>query len=56
MAQWLIQPARNGTWTIAAPDGDDSVITLQRDEVPPLVLAPQDGSADQLWNFARLDG
>jgi hypothetical protein len=56
VAQWLIQPAGEGTWTIAAPDGDDTVITLQRDEFPPLVLAPQDGSADQLWNFTRLDG
>jgi hypothetical protein len=55
VAQWLIQPAGDGMWTIAAPDGDDRVVTLQRDEVPPLVLAPQDGSADQLWSFSRLD-
>lgn len=54
-AQWLIQPAGDGRWTIAAP-GDDTVVTLQRDEVPQLVLAPQDGSADQLWDFFRIDG
>ncbi len=54
-AQWLIQPAGNGTFTIAASDGDDKVITLQQDEFPQLLLAPQNGSADQLWEFYRID-
>lgn len=54
--QWLIQPAGDGTWTVAAPDGDDEVVTLQRDEIPQLILVPQDGSADQRWQFIRVDG
>jgi hypothetical protein len=54
VAQWSIEPAGDGRWTIAAP-GDDAVVTLQRDEVPQLILVPRDGSADQLWDFYRID-
>ena len=50
-AQWLIQPAADGKWTIASTDGDDRVVTLQQEEFPEVILRPQDGSDNQLWDF-----
>ncbi|MCX4846029.1 hypothetical protein [Streptomyces sp. NBC_00893] len=53
--RWAIQPAGGGRWTIGVPNGDRVITLNEDDEFPPVVLAPRNGSEDQLWDSVPVE-
>ncbi|GJJ73086.1 hypothetical protein EMPS_05444 [Entomortierella parvispora] len=51
---WAVNNAGDGLFTIGVVN-QDSLVTVNREEFPPVVLRPANGSPDQHWRFVRVD-